>query len=277
MRIGFFVTASKYHKLEWPDFDKIPIPDGITSLTLISDLEELGEIHANLDVLIFKVTELLAAESTRDASSIRKLEHLQAFLAAHPKIVQLDPVPFQRNLGKRGFIASILKRLDGMLPPEFQVHSPETAVVSTKDQIASALASISFPAICKKEVACGTAISHIMSVVLTPDTVLNMQPPFILQEYVNHNSVITKVFVVGSRVFTQQRQSLPNLAQIKEKPASPLVPFEFDNQRPVAPQVANWMSSNQGQYILSDYPGTPTLLCFIYKFSKHVNNVHTDS
>jgi hypothetical protein len=134
----------------------------------------------------------------------------------------------------------------------------------------------SFPLIAKPLMAAGTKQSHSMAVLLNPDALplflqhkvdqqqrhqtlqhqqqqaqQQQQYNFVLQEYVNHNALLYKVYVLGDTVKVYQRPSLPNLPISKvqrrtigtqvddsEKIDSSLVNatkgvfVEFDSQRP---------------------------------------------
>ena len=124
-----------------------------------------------------------------------------------------------------------------------------------------------FPLIAKPLIAAGTKQSHSMAVLLSPEALLPFlegrrqrqqhvsdgQKPvaspshrdFVLQEYVNHDAVLYKVYVLGDMVKVYQRPSLPNLPKMNVQPPndmrSPLSPapvgrqgtfVEFDSQRP---------------------------------------------
>lgn len=39
----------------------------------------------------------------------------------------------------------------------------------------------------------------------------SFKPPFIVQEFYNHNSTIFKVFVIGDYLYVVKRSSLPNM------------------------------------------------------------------
>jgi len=101
-------------------------------------------------------------------------------------------------------------------------------------------ASLKYPLIAKPLAAAGTKNSHKMVIVLRRDGLYKIPMPCLIQEYVNHNAVLYKCYVLGDRVFVYPRASLPNLPQDECHTISPsadeedtvcIPPFvEFDSQ-----------------------------------------------
>ncbi|KAI3967940.1 hypothetical protein MKX01_027123 [Papaver californicum] len=72
---------------------------------------------------------------------------------------------------------------------------------------------LKFPVIAKPLVADGSAQSHKMSLVYNRDGLNKLDPPVVLQEFVNHGGVIFKVYVVGDYVKCVKRKSLPDISE----------------------------------------------------------------
>ncbi|KAM7253892.1 hypothetical protein ACFE04_031574 [Oxalis oulophora] len=69
---------------------------------------------------------------------------------------------------------------------------------------------LKYPVIAKPLVADGSAKSHKMALVFNHDGLNKLNPPIVLQEFVNHGGVIFKVYVVGKYVKCVKRKSLPD-------------------------------------------------------------------
>ncbi|KAL9231187.1 hypothetical protein vseg_006444 [Gypsophila vaccaria] len=85
--------------------------------------------------------------------------------------------------------------------------------------------ALKFPVIAKPLVADGTAKSHKMSLVYNHGGLINLKPPIVLQEFVNHGGVIFKVYVAGEYVKCVKRKSLPDVAEEKLESLGGLVTF----------------------------------------------------
>lgn len=74
--------------------------------------------------------------------------------------------------------------------------------------------NLKFPVIAKSLVADGSAKSHQMYLVLNREGLhkleMEMEPPLVLQQFVNHGGVVFKVYVVGDYVNCVKRASLPD-------------------------------------------------------------------
>jgi len=88
---------------------------------------------------------------------------------------------------------------------------------------ASTVSKVSLPCVVKPQIACGIEESHQMAFVLHPlglHSDLNVPLPALLQEYIDHNSAVWKVYVAGNQVFSAQKRSTPNLQPLREILAS---------------------------------------------------------
>jgi inositol-1,3,4-trisphosphate 5/6-kinase/inositol-tetrakisphosphate 1-kinase len=73
------------------------------------------------------------------------------------------------------------------------------------------VAQLQFPLIVKPLTAAGTKASHAMAVLLQPSALHKIPTPCVCQEYVNHDSWLYKVYVLGDFCSVYKRRSLPNL------------------------------------------------------------------
>ncbi|XP_034274258.2 inositol-tetrakisphosphate 1-kinase [Pantherophis guttatus] len=70
---------------------------------------------------------------------------------------------------------------------------------------------IAFPFICKTRVAHGTN-SHEMAIIFNREGLKAIQPPCVIQSFINHNAVLYKVFVVGESYTVVKRPSVKNFS-----------------------------------------------------------------
>ncbi|KAH0620410.1 hypothetical protein JD844_020831 [Phrynosoma platyrhinos] len=70
---------------------------------------------------------------------------------------------------------------------------------------------IEFPFICKTRVAHGTN-SHEMAIIFNQEGLKAIQPPCVIQSFINHNAVLYKVFVVGESYTVVKRPSVKNFS-----------------------------------------------------------------
>jgi hypothetical protein len=92
-----------------------------------------------------------------------------------------------------------------------------------------------------------------MCVLLSPAALQTMTPPFILQEYLNHDGVIIKTYVVGKVSFSKSKGSFPNLSTDAQKyeqvKGDANAKFELDNKLSGDEQVKAWRKSEYGSFV----------------------------
>ena len=91
---------------------------------------------------------------------------------------------------------------------------------------------LSTPLIVKPLIAAGTKESHWMSIALKESALLKLPPKSIVQEFVNHDATLYKVYVLGDFVNVYERHSLPNLPADLSNSKVDLVKFDSQRQYP---------------------------------------------
>ncbi|URD77643.1 Inositol 1, 3, 4-trisphosphate 5/6-kinase [Musa troglodytarum] len=106
-----------------------------------------------------------------------------------------------------------------------------------RDQLSEA--NLSFPIIVKPQIACGVGDAHSMALVFKFEDFKEICVPLpaILQEYVDHGSLIFKFYVLGNNVFHAVKKSMPNASFLKsssEQAGSKPIIFDSLKSLPVA-------------------------------------------
>ncbi|CAN8286563.1 unnamed protein product [Cochlearia groenlandica] len=93
-------------------------------------------------------------------------------------------------------------------------------------------AGLCLPCIVKPQVACGVADAHSMAIVFRVEDFkdLNTPVPAIIQEYVDHSSMIFKFYVLGEKIFHAVKKSIPSSPTLsKSAEENGLRPILFDS------------------------------------------------
>lgn len=231
IRIGFYIPARKVKKNNFDVF--IDMVNGLDDVSLVT-LDPLGDLEAqgHFDVILFKITDELVASTTQgDKEAAKIVDNMKSYLAKHPTIAVIDPLDCQQKVLDRLSINEILAKVEKGVPPEYMVRMPRQISVE-KEADEYNVTNLNFPVVCKTTLACGTVESHKMGIVFDEKNLHAFNPPFLAQEFYNHNATIFKVFVMGSKVSIEKRRSLPNLP--KEGKETIL----FDSQLPFDTQLA---------------------------------------
>jgi hypothetical protein len=204
------------------------------------------EDQGPFDVIIHKLTEdiyhigtsaevgkdgdgcvIFAAEEREQA--LMRLKALGDYCLAHPHIPLLDDPLSVARVVSRVRTCELLATISGeSVGAESRVECPRFIVAPfgvtrlTTAAIERTLAESGIPLcplICKPVVACGPGSSHLLTLFLeVPSRALSdgegppqLTAPTVVQEYVNHDGVLLKVYVIGDQVRLFERPSLPNI------------------------------------------------------------------
>ncbi|KAG3260485.1 inositol-tetrakisphosphate 1-kinase, transcript variant X1 [Ictidomys tridecemlineatus] len=191
---------------------RLPLLDCLlgAQLNLSRPIEEQGP----LDVIIHKLTDVILEADQNDSQSLELVHRFQEYIDAHPETIVLDPLPAIRTLLDRSKSYELIRKIEAYMkddricsPPFMELTSlcgDDTVRLLEKNGLA-------FPFICKTRVAHGTN-SHEMAIVFNQEGLSAIQPPCVVQNFINHNAVLYKVFVVGESYTVVQRPSLKNFS-----------------------------------------------------------------
>ncbi|XP_042400066.1 inositol-tetrakisphosphate 1-kinase 1-like isoform X1 [Zingiber officinale] len=152
---------------------------------------------------------------------------LEDYLEKHPEVTVLDPPAAIKHLHNRQSMLQDVADLN-LSDCYGKVGVPRQLVV-TKDpsSIPDAVckAELSLPLVVKPLVADGSAKSHELSLAFDEVSLSKLDPPLVLQEFVNHGGVLFKVYIVGEAIKVVRRFSLPDVN--KREPSNNTGVFQF--------------------------------------------------
>ena len=185
----------------------------------------------NLDVFLHKGSDFLEENENPSDGSGAVPPFQPSFVAflhrLHPDCVVIDPLALLTVVLDRVEMAAALdaacKAARKLAMP---VRAPLSHLIPSAHFLTPSLArtaatasGVSLPCVLKPQVACGIHAAHQMAFVLHPSglhSALDVPLPALLQEYVDHHSVVWKVYVIGKQVFTAQKRSTPDLHALKD-------------------------------------------------------------
>ncbi|XP_021561902.1 inositol-tetrakisphosphate 1-kinase [Carlito syrichta] len=182
----------------------------VLQLNLNRPIEEQGP----LDVIIHKLTDVILEADQNDSQSLELVHRFQDYIDAHPETIVLDPLPAIRTLLDRSKSYELVRRIEAYMDDDRICSPPFMELTSLcGDDTVRLLEQngLAFPFICKTRVAHGTN-SHEMAIVFNQEGLNAIRPPCVVQNFINHNAVLYKVFVVGESYTVVQRPSLKNFS-----------------------------------------------------------------
>ncbi|XP_013191534.1 inositol-tetrakisphosphate 1-kinase [Amyelois transitella] len=208
--IGIWMSEKKSQKVNWKELINACTNHGYSIVKV--DLERPLEDQGHIDVLLHKLTDIIAAADQGDSKASAVISRVEQYLSNHPDITVIDPLDNVRILLNRYCYYSILQN-----EPTFQnqgIFTPTFAEFTTNDTEMNAAImrqrGVVFPVICKPTIAHGSKSAHEMVVIFNEKGLSVCRPPCVVQSFVNHNAVLHKVFLIGNRYHICKRPSLKN-------------------------------------------------------------------
>ncbi|CAH8272681.1 unnamed protein product [Arabidopsis lyrata] len=140
---------------------------------------------------------------------------LEEFRLAHPDVTVLDPPDAILHLRNRQSMLQCVADMN-LSDSYGRVGVPKQLVIKRDaSSIPEAVnkAGLRLPLVAKPLVADGSAKSHELSLAYDQHAVLKLEPPLVLQEFVNHGGVLFKVYIVGEAIRVVRRFSLPDVSR----------------------------------------------------------------
>ncbi|KAI0489391.1 hypothetical protein KFK09_029233 [Dendrobium nobile] len=206
-------------------FPLYPTHNGLLFLPLSFELPLAPQIK-QVDVVLHKATdEIISIDTSLDFSNgilfSKGMNELKRNIEDIPDCCVIDPLNNIYPLLDRHKIQEILYKLDEFnIKGHCKLRAPHFLKVdnydytSLQDQLSEA--KLSFPMIVKPQVACGVADAHNMALIFKTEDFENLCVPLpaIIQEYVDHGSLLFKFYVLGERVFHTVKKSMPNATHL---------------------------------------------------------------
>ncbi|KAK3020302.1 hypothetical protein RJ639_046514 [Escallonia herrerae] len=198
IRIGYGLEPKKVHSFIQPSLVNLCNERGIDLVPI--DINKPLIQQGPFDCVIHK----LYSEDWKN--------QLEEFSKANPNTVIIDPPHAIERLHNRISMLEVVNELKITRASE-KLGMPSQTFIFNSESLSdqSVLQGLNFPVIAKPLVADGSAISHKMCIVFSRDGLKGLNPPIVLQEFVNHGGVIFKVYVAGEHVQCAKRRSLPDI------------------------------------------------------------------
>ncbi|KAL3142372.1 hypothetical protein ABBQ38_002708 [Trebouxia sp. C0009 RCD-2024] len=246
--VGYTMKPSRERNLASRGLLPLTAPHGVCFVPI--DFSLPLEQQGPFDILLHKATDELVSRGAEELPQFSvRIAPLAAYIQAHPATVMVDSLDKLQQVINRQTLTRCLEeaasaaRAQGhavQAPPSIQAcHTHLLSAIMRQSQLAQqgreihschyilvdrlgpdaetrrllAQHGIRLPCIVKPRVACGTPEAHQMAVVLHEDgfTDLQVVMPGCLQQFINHNGKLHKVYVMGDQMHVAERQSIPNL------------------------------------------------------------------
>ncbi|WOL10926.1 inositol-tetrakisphosphate 1-kinase 3 [Canna indica] len=197
--VGYALTSKKVKSFLQPRLEGLARKKGIVFVAI--DLSQPLLDQGPFDIVLHKLT-------GKEWQQI-----LEDYWEKHPEVTVLDPPAAIQHLHNRQSMLQDVADLN-LSDCYGKVGTPRQLVI-TKDPSSIAdevsKAGLTLPLVAKPLVVDGSAKSHELSLAYDEFSLSKLDPPLVLQEFVNHGGVLFKVYIVGDAIKVVRRFSLPDV------------------------------------------------------------------
>lgn len=210
-RVGFLVSHRKKRKSIFDTFMQLC---GKTGIDLVEvDLDRPLEEQGPFDLIIQKITDCMAAATDGNSQALKTMKGLEMYIKDHPEVIIIDPIESVHKLFDRTTSYQIMKECE-ILEEGVRVFIPNFVRIDEDDLKKNLMkiknAGVLFPMVCKPVIGHGSELCHEMALIFNEDGLRNVTPPCVVQQFVNHDALLFKVFVAGSNHYIVERPSIKN-------------------------------------------------------------------
>lgn len=199
--VGYALTLKKKKSFLQPKFERLARNKGIIMVAI--DLNRPLSDQGPFDIILHK---LLAKEWCEIIEDYRK---------RNPEVTVLDPPEAIRLVHNRQSMLQDVANLN-LSDNHGKIGVPRQLVIkkdpfTIPDEVAKA--GLRLPLVAKPLVVDGSASSHELFLAYDQFSLSELEPPLVLQEFINHGGLLFKIYIVGDAIKVVRRFSLPNVSK----------------------------------------------------------------
>ncbi|KAF1860810.1 hypothetical protein Lal_00000223 [Lupinus albus] len=201
--VGYALTSKKKKSFLQPKFITLARNKGIyfVAIDLNKPLLEQGPF----DILLHK----LSGEEWR--------EIIEDYRQKRPEVIILDPPDAIQHLHNRESMLQDVVDIN-LSDCHGKVGIPQQLIISKEKNPSDILyevtkAGMKLPLVAKPLLVDGSAKSHELFLAYDESSLSELEPPLVLQEFVNHGGILFKIYIVGETIKVVRRFSLPNISK----------------------------------------------------------------
>ncbi|XP_023746570.1 inositol-tetrakisphosphate 1-kinase 3 isoform X2 [Lactuca sativa] len=196
--VGYALTSKKIKSFLQPKFEGLARNKGIFFVA-IDQTRPLSD-QGPFDIVLHKL-------SGKEWQQI-----LEDYRLTHPEVTVLDPPSAIQHVYNRQSMLEDVADLDLSdaaygsvgVPKQLVIEKDPSSIPDAVKQAGLALPLVAKPLVAK---------SHELSLAYDEYSLEKLEPPLVLQEFINHGGVVFKVYIVGDAVKVVRRFSLPDVSK----------------------------------------------------------------
>lgn len=208
IRIGCCGPPGKWERIHWNEFIEYAAKKDVD--VILVDLKKPIEPQGPFSVIVHKMT---FAMTGHDMTVDPELNALAEYIKAHPDLVVVDDLDAVAVTLDREEMNEKMSKISW--PDDIRANLPGSAFLEkadTLDDVVAVTKNLHFPILAKPKSACSSTAAHMMRMVTSAEQLVGVPTPCLLQEYINHDGVVYKIYALGEHLEVGARPSMRNIA-----------------------------------------------------------------
>ncbi|KAK8854233.1 Inositol-tetrakisphosphate 1-kinase [Tritrichomonas musculus] len=225
-RIGYCGRKSKWESFHWQEFIEYAASHNIEVVPI--DLKNPIENQGHFDLIIHKMTNVMDGHNM---NCNEELNCLYKYTKEHPEVIIIDDLDSVAITLDREETDELLKSIQWKTEKKVSCPNSSLLLKTDLDNIKEATKHLNFPILAKPKAASlmlntTKEYCHMLRIATSPEDLVNFSSPCLLQEYINHNGIIYKLYAIGSELSCDIR---PSTRDIKPEET---INLDFHSEKP---------------------------------------------
>ncbi|KAI8091036.1 inositol-tetrakisphosphate 1-kinase [Gilbertella persicaria] len=215
--VGLIFTRKKIERSGFIGLEDYALKRSIRIIHI--DLSMPIEDQGKLDLVVHKMTDLVAKIERGDTEAEKLYQRFIKYSKEHPEVIVIDAWPnIEKVLDRMSlYHHTKLCAARDMIEGKPLFHVPKSFALDSVRDWKNDM-DIKFPAMCKRRTACSSTEAHQMILIPSKQGMPHIEQyikddSVILQEFIQHDGVIVKVYVADGQITASTRPSFKNLDQ----------------------------------------------------------------
>ncbi|EAY13259.1 Inositol 1, 3, 4-trisphosphate 5/6-kinase family protein [Trichomonas vaginalis G3] len=229
IRLGYAGPQKKWESIKWNEFITYAGERGMDVIYI--DLDKDLEPQGPFDIILHKVTYMMHSPIVDQNPLIK---NLITYIRNHPEVIVLDNLEAVGITLDRELLNNAIESIKWPEGVDIRVPHADMLLQSDLESIKKVTSKLRFPLLSKPKV--GSEIvgatketAHMLRLATSPESLVGVATPTLLQEYINHGGVVYKIYTIGDHLEVTARPSTRNVESGED------ISIDFHSERPDDP------------------------------------------
>ncbi|CAO3652699.1 unnamed protein product [Cunninghamella echinulata] len=212
--VGLVFKKKKIERSGFIGIEEYALQQGLQVIHM--DPSQLFKDQISVDIIVHKLTDVVGKMKKGDMEAKLEYDNFLEYCQLNPKMIILDEWVNVEKVLDRLTMVDYLSSCINPSKPLFCL--PKNKIIQSIKEYPDISHQLTYPIICKRQTACSSTKSHEMTLIPSINQLEWMihyedYEPLLLQEFIQHDGIIIKVYAADHQIYTSIRPSFMNMNQ----------------------------------------------------------------